>query len=175
MNGNRSHLRLLCCIAGLALFSGGVPAQEWKKFTYAEDGFEAEFSGPVKIYPTDLSPETKRVVVRSTNYLQDMADDAYIIGATTYVMDEVRFEEGAQGSFAAMKCSNMDYERPLPSGGARAKEMGATGCGDGSFSAIARYFNVGSRFYQVLAVFKTAGGGGAAARRFVESFALLPR
>ena len=51
----------------------------------------------------------------------------------------------------------------------------ATGCGDGSFSALARYYNVGPRFYQVLAVFKTKGGGAAAAKRFVESFTLLPR
>lgn len=171
----KRHARLLCCIAALAAPPAAAQAQDWKKLSYAEDGFEVEFSGPVKIYPTDLNPETQRVVVRSTNYLQDRGDDAYIVGATLYVTNEVRFQEGAKGSFDAMKCRNMDYDRALKVAGARAHEMGATGCGDGSFSALARYYNVGPRFYQVLAVFKTAGNGAAAAKRFVESFALIQR
>ena len=150
----KRHVRLLCCAAALAAGSAGAQAQEWKQHSYAEDGFAVEFSGPVKIYPTELSPETQRVVVRSTNYLQDLVGDAYIVGATTYVMQEVRFEEGAKGSFAAMNCRTLDYDRPLKVAGARAKEMVASNCGDGSFSAMARYYNVG-------------------ARRFVESFALL--
>jgi len=169
------RLWLICCIAVLAAVPAAVQAQVWQKHSYAEDGFEVEFSGPVKIYPTDLGAETKRVVVRSTNYLQDKVDDAYIVGATLYVMNEVRFEEGVKGSFAAINCRNMDYDRELKAEGARAREMAAANCGDGSFSAMARYYNVGPRFYQVLAVFKTRGGGAAGARRFVESFALLPR
>ena len=170
------RFQLLLCVAMLAAGPTAAQAQSWKKHTYAEDGFEVEFSGPVKIYPTDINEETRRVVVRSTNYLQDSVDDAYIVGATTYVMTDVRFEEGAKGSFNAMRCQTMDYDRPLAVPGVpRAREMSGTSCGDVSFSAVARYFNIGARFYQVLAVFKTQGGGAAGAERFVRSFNLISK
>jgi hypothetical protein len=50
---------------------GATQAQTWKKHTYATDGFEVEFSGDVRVMPTNLNEDTLKKIVRSTDYQQD--------------------------------------------------------------------------------------------------------
>ena len=168
----RLNLACLMLVGVIGMSPAGAGAQDWKKHKYAKDGFEIDFSGPVKIYPTELDEKTRSVVVRSTNYLQDLGDEAYIVGVTLYRGANVQFERGAKASFASFNCKEVSVNRPLDSASGPAREMSAAGCHDGSYSAQARYYLVGDRFYQVIAVYKTQGEGGARAGHFLRSFTL---
>lgn len=169
----RLNLACLMLAAAIGMSPAGAGAQDWKKHSYAKDGFEVDFSGPVKIYPTELDEKTRVVVVQSTNYVQDLGDEAHIVGVTVY-RGNVQFERLSKARFAAFNCKDVSANRPLESASGPAREMGAAGCHDGTLSIQARYYLVGDRFYQVIAVYKTQGDGGAGARatRFLQSFAL---
>ncbi len=49
--------RICLLLSSLVLFlvhTAAAEAQTWTKHSYATDGFEVEFSGPVKVNPTDV-------------------------------------------------------------------------------------------------------------------------
>src|SRR5438128_11117148 len=91
-------------VAAALLVAGRTPAHaEWKKYKYAADGFEVEFSGEVSVKPTPVSAETQKKVVRATAYLQDGGDFAYIVNASLH-NKHVILENGIKGSSGALKC-----------------------------------------------------------------------
>jgi hypothetical protein len=168
----RSRLGIFLLTAAIGMSPAGAGAQDWKKHSYAKDGFEVDFSGPVKVFPIELDEKTRAIVVRSTNYMQELGDEAYIVGVMLYRESKVPFERVVKASFASFNCKDVSVNRPLESASGPAREMGATGCHDGTLSAQVRYYLVGDRFYQVIAVYKTQGDGAARASHFLRSFAL---
>lgn len=156
----------------LALSSLAALSQNWRRLDYAADGFSVEFSGEVKISPTGVGEESKERIVRSTDYLQDDGDSAYIVGATL-ARYSVEFNKGVEASYGALKCKSTLSDTPLNFGRGLARDISGTDCGDdGSLRVEARYYAVNKWFYQVLAIFNR-GGDQNAARRFVNSFTVL--
>lgn len=149
-----------------------VQAQTWKKHTYATDGFQVEFSGDVTISPTAVDAETKKKIVRATSYLEDGGEYSYIVAASLQLVD-VNFENGVKRSFAAIKCATTTADTPLTFAAGRARELRGTKCHDGTFRVDARYFTVGKRFYQAMAIHPINGSHAANARRFIESFKVI--
>ena len=168
----RSRLGIFLLTAVIGMSPAGAGAQDWKKHSYAKDGFEVDFSGPVKIYPTDLDEKARAVVVHLTNYVEDLGEEAHIVSVTLYRESKVPFERLAKASFASFNCKDVSVNRSLESASGPAREMGASGCHDGTLNIQVRYYLVGARFYKVIAVYKTQGDGGARASRFLRSFAL---
>lgn len=165
------------CVAGaaalvLALTSLTALSQNWRRMDYSADGFSVEFSGEVKVSPTPVGDESKERIVRSTDYLQDDGDSAYIVGATL-ARYSVEFNKGVEASYGALKCKSTLNDTPLNFARGLARDISGTDCGDdGSLRVEARYYAVDKWFYQVLAIF-SRGGDQQAARRFVNSFTLL--
>jgi hypothetical protein len=164
--------RIYLLLSALVLLLVGVAvveAQGWTKYAYDADGFEVEFSGKVKVDPTAVDAETQSRIFRATNYLQEGADYAFIVAASLQRVP-VNFENGVEKSMGALKCTKTISDKTLPFASGRAREVRATSCVGGQFSADARYFTQGSWFYQVLALHPASGARNADARRFVESF-----
>jgi hypothetical protein len=159
---------LLSSLVLLLVGVAAVEAQSWTRHSYAKDGFEVEFSGKVEISPTDVDAETRSRIHRATNYLQDSNDHAFIVAASLQRVP-VNFENGVEQSWGALKCASKATDTPLRFPGGRAREVRGTNC-SGGFRADARYYTVGSWFYQVLALHPMNGSRDADARRFVESF-----
>lgn len=164
------HMRLL--VAALVwLLAGqfGANAQTWKKHRYVTDGFEVEFSGDVKVVPTQLNADTLKKIVRSTDYQQDAGNYVYIVGASLLLVD-VNFDNGVKQSFDSLKCKSRTRDALLAFKDGRAREVHGTDCHDGNFRVEARYFTRGKWFYQVISLFKKDSGFDKGARRFVQSF-----
>lgn len=158
--------------AGLVLAGSFASAQQWRKHTYAADGFAVDFFGEVKIDPTEVAPGSKDRIVRSTNYLQDEGSAAYIVGATL-ARYSVEFDKGVTASFNALQCKTKTSDTPLNFPSGKAREITGTDCtGDGSLAVEARYFQVGNWFYQVMAIIGK-GQDKEQARRFVTSFSSI--
>jgi hypothetical protein len=167
----RLYLLLAASILLLA-GQGAAHAQIWKKYTYTTDGFEVEFSGNVKIVPTQATADVQKKIVRSTDYQQDSGSYVYIVGASLLLAD-VNFENGSKQSFAALKCKTTTRDTALALAGGRGREVQGTDCHDGNHRVEARYFTKGKWFYQVIALFKKDGGYDQGARRFVTSFKVI--
>lgn len=170
------HWRGTCAAGGaaivLALTSLAAVSQNWRRMDYAADGFSVEFSGEVKISPTPVGEESKERIVRSTDYLQDDGDSAYIVGATL-ARYSVEFNKGVEASYGALKCKSTQNDTALNFARGLARDISGSDCGeDGSLRVEARYYAVDKWFYQVLAIF-SRGGDQDAARRFVTSFTVL--
>jgi len=165
----RAFVPALAC---LLVTHTGAHAQTWKKHRYATDGFEVTFSGDVKVTPTQIDAETKKRVVRATDYQQDGGDVVYIVGASLVVV-EVKFDNGVKQSFAALKCKTTTRDTALALCAGRGREVHGTECHDGNFRVEARYYTRGKWFYQVIALFKKGGGHERGARTFVESFKVI--
>ena len=174
--GNRMPLRHVCLVAGalVCLLVGPMAAlaQTWTRHRYVTDGFEVEFSGDVKVVPTQLSAETLKKIVRSTDYQQDAGEYVYIVGASLLLVD-VNFENGVKQSFEALKCKLRTNDAVLSFPGGRAREVFGTDCHDGNYRVEARYYTKGKWFYQVVCLFKKNSGYDQGARRFVTSFKVI--
>jgi hypothetical protein len=168
MHWQAQFLALL--LLALAASSIDVRAQTWTKHVYKADGFESEFSGEVVVRPSRISEEAKARLVRSTNYIQDSGSFKYMVAATL-TKAGVNFEKGAEAGFASYKCQSLLGQTALSLPGGKGREMRGAGCEDG-FQVDARYYAAGNWFYQVIAHYK-AGGGEAAARRFLHSFKVV--
>jgi hypothetical protein len=153
---------------------GAAQAQTWKKHTYATDGFEVEFSGDVRVMPTNLNEDTLKKIVRSTDYQQDGGEFVFVVGASLLLVD-VNFENGIKQSFAALKCKTTNSDAAVAFAGGRGREVLGTDCFDGNYRAETRYFTKGKWFYQVIALFKKDAGIDQSARRFVESFKVISK
>jgi hypothetical protein len=172
MRSRPARLMITAFAAGLALLSIAADAQEWRRRTFADDGFSAEFFGEVKVEPTGVEPATKERIIRSTNYLQDEGAAAYLVGASLarYSID---FDKGVNASFDALKCKTKFSDIVLNVAVGQAREISATECtDDGSFAVEARYVQAGRWFYQVLAIYEK-GQDKARARHFITSFATI--
>jgi hypothetical protein len=150
--------------------SGSAWADPWRPVKYPNENFQVDWSGSVKITPTDIKSETKKTVERATDYLQDLGEAAYIVNVTK-VRYEVAFDLGRRASMDALHCKSVT-DRPLDMNGIKAVEMVGANCGDTNLHVRARYFTVGKYFYQVMAL---VGGSGdlSAGDHFIESFKLI--
>jgi hypothetical protein len=157
-------------LAGLLLFACGATAEPavWQVYTSADDGFSVQFSGPVKVDPTAIDDKVKDRIVRSTNYLQDGGDYAFIVGASL-MKYSVNFDEGVKASFATLKCQTPISEADLKFPGGKAREVLGTDC-TSDLRVDSRYFTKAKWFYQAIALSKKEGGDVASVRRFLESF-----
>lgn len=150
-------------------FAPGVHAAEWKQQRYAADGFQVEFSGQISVQETKMSEETRKVIVRSSQYLQDGDSYAYIVMATLYTRAP-NFEGGIKSGNASGGCKNMSDKKLSMAGADQIREFDGNGCKIGRW--LVRYVLKGNWLYQVLAVFPDDGDADAA-WHFVESFKLL--
>ncbi len=166
----RRQCLLPFCLVLLLASDIGADAATWKKYNYPADGFEVEFSGTVKVAQTEMTAETAKKVVRSTDYMQEDGSYVYIIGASL-VKDQVNFDNGVKSSFEALKCKTTTSDTPLNLAGGRARELRGADCMDDNMRAEARYFTTEKWFYQVIFIIKKDGDL-ADARRFLQSFKL---
>lgn len=161
---------------------GAVGAQTWKKHVYAEDGFEVEFSGKVKIAPTpfeaEFNPDVQRTTVRSTNYLEEGAGYVYVVTASLYRVDvDINtFEDAIRLAFASRgsRCTMLFPDTALTFAAGRARGFRGI-CLGGSLLFDARFFTVGKWLYQVVATYSRYPllPNEANARRFIESFKVI--
>lgn len=163
----RAHYRLLLLAVAFA-FAAESAVAEWKTFRREADGFEASFSGEVKIAETQVTEDTKKRIVRSTDYMQDGGDDfVYIIGASL-LKNDVNFDNGVKASYEALKCKTTKTDAAMTFSGGRAHRKSGERCFDDTMRVEARYYTKGKWFYQVIAIFKPAGSTDA--DRFINSF-----
>jgi hypothetical protein len=168
----QGRIMMRTCILGAVavwLVASQAADAAWKKYSYPADGFEVEFSGEISVKPTPVSAETQKQISRSTAYLQDGGDYAYIVNASLH-KGAVNFESGIKASFGALKCKTTGSDRPLSFPSGRGRELSGDECGDGNMRAEARYFTTGKWFYQVLYVIRRDGGDPEIARHFLNSF-----
>ena len=121
---------------------------------------------------TKINEETKKAVVRATDYQQDGGEFVYIVAASL-TKTGVNFEKGSDASFAALKCKSKTKDVPLTVAGGRGRELAGTDCHDGNYRAETRYFTKDKWFYQALTLFKKEGGDVESARYFLQSFKIL--
>ena len=164
--GRRWFLYGFISLLGLTLSAN---AADWKQQKYTADGFQVEFSGATSVSDTDISTETKKLVVRSTNYLQDGGTYAYIASATLY-KNGADIAKGSEASFATGKCKTKT-QAEIAIAGAKGRGYVGSDCDQGR-RWEARYFVKGRWFYQALAIF-AADGDTESARHFLDSFKLL--
>jgi hypothetical protein len=167
---------MVACRYFLLLFGlvsvGSIPAvhaEEWKQHRYQADGFQVEFSGQISVTETKMSPETQKVVSRSTQYLQDGGSYAYIVTSGLYTKTP-NFEGGVKSGNASGACEKLEGKPVSIPGADQGREFVGTGCKSGRW--LNRYFLKGKWFYQILAIWPEDGDA-ESARHFVESFKLL--
>jgi hypothetical protein len=163
---------VMMALVGLPMVSASAFAEDtktlkWTTQTYAQDQFRAEFPGPVKVVP-DLTPDSKKSFIRATYYMSRHGAAEYDVGATLY-LGGVTFDEGVRHGFAIFKCKTTAVDHAIPFRGKQARELIGKDCADNIPMVIARYYEIGKYFYQVL----TTGGDQEAAERFVNSFEVL--
>ena len=173
MSSRRECLLMFCLVFLLASVLD-ADAQSWKKHRYLTDGFEVEFSGDVQVKPTKLSDETKKKVVRATDYMQDGGTFVYAVAASLN-KEGVNFDRGATASFAALKCKATTSDTALTLPGGRGRELRGVDCHDGTMRAESRYYTTGKWFYQVITLFKKDDGNEKAARYFLQSFKTIAK
>lgn len=144
-------------------------APQWSVHAHPEDGFQAEFSGDVKVTPQHLDAQTMERITRSTEYVQDNGASAYLVVAMLTKNGPTLKNAGAGIAKIGCKTLLRDSEMPFASGQARVIQ--ATDCKN-NLRAEARYFATGLWFYQVMALVPKDGGDIASAQYFVESFKL---
>lgn len=154
----------------LAVLSSVAYAQQWSwhEHAYPEDGFSAEFNAPVTVRPMRLKGEGSAQVVRGTQYMVSEGKHVYLIAASLS-KGAVNFDQGVRESFAGLECGMLLSDEPWGTG----RELRARHCVDGTYRAEARYHRSGRWFYQVLALYKEAGGDETSARYFLDSFRLI--
>lgn len=166
---------LFAVVAGTASAQQpAAPASAWKTHTFAEDRFEIEFSGPFTTSAVKLDTQTRKKVVRSTQYMLADGDRLFVVAAQNNV-EAVNFDGGSRSSFATLNCKQIQPETEVPLEGGRGREIKGTECIDGEMRAEARYFEHGKWFYQVIAIFTAKDEDQAAARRFLASFKLIQK
>ena len=158
----------------LVVLSAAAHAQEWSwiEHAYPEDGFRAEFNAPVRI--RYLRPEGKGgdQVVRAARYMLDEGRRLYVVAASLS-RGSVDFDGGVRRSFAGLECGMVLSDAPIEAPWGRGRELTARHCVDGTYRAEARYHRSGRWFYQVIALYKEAGGDVESARYFLDSFRVV--
>ncbi len=164
------HARRLCLLLCVLVFAGASEAgAQWKKHSYPADRFEVEFSDTIQVTPTAINAETKKRVVRATDYMQGGGSYAYMVGAAL-LRNPVNFDAGVKGSFGKLNCKTITVDRPLTFAGGIAREMRGEDC-DG-LRAEGRYFATGNWFFQVFYLIQK-NGDVASAQHFLHSFKVI--
>lgn len=174
LSGRRSNIvemKPLALVAILVVLPAVAQAQQWnwKQHAYPEDGFSAEFNAPVTIRPMRLQGAGSDQVVRGTQYMMSDRRLLYVVAASLS-KGGVNFDRGVQESFASLECGMILSDAPIEAPWGSGRELRARHCVDGTYRAEARYHRSGRWFYQVLALYKEAGGDEASARYFLDSF-----
>ena len=158
-------MRAALVTAVLLAIARSASAQEWSwtEHAYPEQGFRVEFNGPVLVKPL-------KVGIRGTQYLQEGGTYLYVVAASL----GTNLDEGAASSFAKLDCRRRTGEEAVKAPWGVGREVRGADCIDGSYEAEARYHQSGDWFYQVIALYKEAGGDAASARYFLRSFRLTP-
>jgi hypothetical protein len=162
-------MKALAVVVFLLAIPFAANAQQWKwtEHAYPEDGFRAEFNGPVTVQRMKIGARDQ--IVRGTQYLQEGQTYLYVVGASLNKFG-TNLEEGAEKSFAGLDCRRRIGNEPVDSPWGEGRELRGADCVDGSYEAEARYHRSGAWFYQVIALYKDAGGDAASARYFLRSF-----
>lgn len=155
----------------LALVGSAAQAQQWNwiRHAYPEDGFSAEFNAPVRIRYLRLKGEGSERVVRATRYMLDESQRLYVVAASLS-KGAVDFDGGVRRSFTGLECGMVLSDAPFDAPWGAGRELTARHCVDGTYRAEARYHRSGHWFYQVIALYKEAGGDAVSARYFLDSF-----
>jgi hypothetical protein len=162
-------MRAARVVAFLLAIAFDAKAQQWSwiEHAYPEDGFRAEFNGLVTVQRMKLGAQEQ--IVRGTQYLQEGETYLYLVGASLNKFG-TNLDEGAERSFAGLECRRRIGDEPVDSPRGQGRELRGADCIDGSYEAEARYYRSGAWFYQVIALYKDAGGDAASARYFLRSF-----
>ena len=163
----------LCLAAILAVVSGPVSAQAWKKHSYPADGFEVEFSGTVDTSREDLSKLSAGRAISEARYTQNTKTGGYAVWVTTLAEPNAAWEEASYAAFGAIGCQKVLENRVLEVSGRRVLHLSGVGCIKGVLSVTARFTQVGPRIYQLLAIYPPTAGESDSAQRFMNSFAIL--
>ena len=163
-------MKTFALIALLAVLPAAHAQQwNWTEHAYPEDGFRAEFNAPVTIRRMRLEGEGSEQVVRGTRYLLDERKRVYLVAASLS-KGGVNLDKGVHDSFAGLECGMVLSDEPFDAPWGPGRELRARHCVDGTYRADARYYRAGRWFYQVIALYKDAGGDEASARYFLDSF-----
>lgn len=164
---------LLLSAALLFACASRADTDNWTSRTFAEDHFAIDFPGEFETKPISVDEKTKSQVVRATNYLRDDGERVFIVGVTHYTITPY-FTNGVNASFGQFGCKVTVSDTPLLLENGSGREIRGDNCIDGGYRAETRYYTTGKSFYQVLAIFRKDGGFDGSARRFVESFKVVP-
>jgi len=167
----RCASRPIAAVLALAL-ALPASAQTWTQLSRPDEGFEVEFSGPVKSRPTDVTPGIRRQVARAVTYMQEEADFVFAVGVQ-HNKRPLDLDRTVDASFDTLGCKERQAPEPLPLPAIRVRELRGTGCLGGEFSAILRHYTRDREVFQVLAIFRPAVL--PQALRFLESFRLITR
>lgn len=146
------------------------PALPWKRRTFSDDLFQAEFPGPVQVSRTELPAKLRPLVRRAVTYMQSATDFAYAVGVQHH-KKPLDLAEALQDAFGNLACASVEDPVPIPIAGGTGRELHGTDCLGGDFEATMRTFQRDLTLYQVLAIYKP--GGEDDATRFLNSFRML--
>ena len=167
------RIGLLSLAVVAVLLSAPAAAQEWKKYSYRDDGFEIEFPAAPKLSPTVMSEQDRATkFLRTNDYTYEGAELVYTTSAVLLSRTQPDLERGSNATFAALTCKTTVSDRSIQQFKVRSRELIGSMCIDQTFRIELRVFAKGNWFYQVLAAYKENGGDVASARRFLDSFRL---
>jgi hypothetical protein len=146
------------------------PPLPWKRRSFGDDLFQAEFPGAVQASRTELPAKLRPLVRRAVTYMQAGTDHAFAVGVQHH-KKPLDLAEALQDAFGNLACASVEDPVPIPIAGGTGRELHGTDCLGGDFEATMRTFQRDLTLYQVLAIFKT--GGEDDATRFLNSFRML--
>ena len=161
--------RLLALLLAAIPLAAAAQQWSWTEHAYPEDGFRAEFNAPVTVRSMRLKGEGSEQVVRGTRYMLDERKRVYLVAASLS-KGGVNLDKGVHDSFAGLECGVVLSDEPFDAPWGNGRELRARHCVDGTYRAEARYHRAGHWFYQVIALYKEAGGDEQSARYFLDSF-----
>jgi hypothetical protein len=165
------RMKTALVVAFLLVFALAASAQQWTwtEHAYPDEGFRVEFNGLVTVRPMQVNAEARKFMEGGTQYMQDGDTNLYVVGASLNKFG-TNLDEGAERSFARLECRRRVGDEPVDASWGRGRELRGADCIDGSYEVEARYHQSGPWFYQVIALYKDAGGDATSARYFLRSF-----
>ena len=160
--------------AAPAQSSKATPAEEWKTYTYPEDGFSALFPVAPQQTRRDLPTSAGSIELRS--YIAEMEPVALFVGVCDYgaaaqSRDPDTMLQGAKKGALDNSKSHLVREKPITLGIYKGLEFEAE---SDSAHFYARIYLVGTILYQTLAVYPINNPYDGT-RRFLDSFQLIAR
>lgn len=166
-------LRIPCAATALLVAGMAVAgAQEWKKMSYDTDRFEVEFLGDAVATPSPVNEETRKLMHRAVEYMNDGGDQARLVVVGHYKYG-VRFPEAVKAATDSLRCQRIVTDVALSIADGQGRDFKGTQCTSG-LNAQARFVVRGNWFYQAITTYMPKDGADATATRFVQSFKLLP-